>query len=112
VQDAFALEGIDGIFKWLIEVNKSKPVPVEGMNGHPYYVAWWNALIGNADESVYWFERTLESDRIPYHYFNLIATNPDFDFLGTDNRFIEVIEKAGLAAYHNPSRQLILTQHN
>jgi len=111
LQDAFALEGIEGIFKWLIEVNKSNPLPVEGMNGHPYYIAWWNALIGNVNESVYWFERTLESDRIPYHYFNLIATNPDFDILRNDNRFLKVIEKAGLASYHHPAEKIILTDN-
>jgi len=42
----------------------------------------------------------LEAEKVPLHYFNLIAWNTDFDFLCYDPRFLTVIEKAGLAPYH------------
>jgi len=92
--------GISGIFNWLIDINMNSPVPMQGLNGNPYYLAWWNALNGDKEESVYWFEKTLEAERVPTHYFNLIAQNPDFDFLRDDPRFLAVIEKAGLAPYN------------
>jgi hypothetical protein len=78
----------------------NNPLPMQGLNGNPYYLAWWHSLIGNKEESIYWFERTVETEKIPMHYFNLIAQNPDFDFLRDDPRFLAVIEKAGLAPYH------------
>lgn len=101
IMDAYKEAGITGIFKWLIDININSPVPLQGLNGNPYYLAWWNALIGNKEESVRWFEKCLETENLPMHYFNLIAQNPDFDFLRDDPRFLAVIEKAGLAPYHN-----------
>jgi TolB-like protein/AraC-like DNA-binding protein len=101
ILNAFNKSGIEGIFTWLIDVNINKPVVrLEGINGHPFYIAWWYAILGNREESIYWFERTLEAQRIPLHYFNLIATNPDFDILRDDPRFQAIIEKAGLAPYN------------
>ncbi len=100
ILDAFNESGIKGIFTWLIDFNINRPVPLEGLNGHPYYIAWWYAILGNREESIYWFERTMEAETKPLHYFNLIATNPDFDILRDDPRFLAIIEKAGLAPYH------------
>ena len=101
IQAAFTENGINGIFTWLIEVNNTKPIPVEGMDGHPFYSAWWNAILGNKDDAIYWLEQSLEYPRPLGHYSNLIATNPDFDLLRNDPRFLQVIEKMGLAPYHN-----------
>jgi len=100
ISDAFQKSGIEGLFSWLIDVNKNKPIPVEGMSGHPFFIAWWNAILGNTDESVYWLERNLEHPRPLYHYFNLIATNPDFDIMRDDPRFLNIIDKLGLAPYN------------
>ena len=100
ILDAFNESGIKGIFTWLIDFNINRPIPLEGLNGHPYYIAWWYAIIGNREESIYWFERTMEAKTKPLHYFNLIANNPDFDILRDDPRFLAIIEKAGLAPYH------------
>lgn len=98
--DAFEKSGIEGIFLWLIDLNKTRPIPIEGLNGHPFYISWWYAIIGNREESIYWLERTVEEKYIPRHYFNLIANNPDFDLLRDDPRFLEIIEKEGLTPYH------------
>jgi TolB-like protein/AraC-like DNA-binding protein len=100
IMNAYGESGISGIFNWLIDINVNDPLPLQGLNGNPYYLAWWHALIGDKEESVYWFERTVEAEKVPMHYFNLIAQNPDFDFLRDDPRFLSVIEKAGLAPYH------------
>jgi TolB-like protein/AraC-like DNA-binding protein len=103
VQAAFNKSGINGVFSWLIEVNNNRPIPVEGMDGHPFYSAWWNAILGNKSEAIYWLEQSLEYPRPLGHYTNLIATNPDFDLLRDDPRFLEVIEKKGLTPYHKPT---------
>ncbi len=100
VGDAYTESGIEGIFTWLIDLNKNNPIPIEGLNGHPFYISWWYAIIGNREESIYWLERTVEEQYIPRHYFNLIANNPDFDILRYDPRFLAIIEKEGLAPYH------------
>jgi len=100
VMDAWHKGGTNGIFLWLIEVNMNRPVGIDGINGNPFFNAWWYAILGENEQSVVWLERTLESKRIPWHYCNLIATNPDFDILRSDPRFITVLQKAGLAAYN------------
>lgn len=100
VMDAYRKSGIDGIFTWLIDININRPIPVDGLTGHPFFVAWWNAILGNREESIRWFEKTIEMSFIPKHYFNLIATNPDFDILRDDPRFLAIIEKAGLTPYN------------
>jgi len=101
VLDAYRKSGTDGIFTWLIDININRPIPLDGMTGHPFFIAWWYAITGNREESIKWFEKTIEMEFIPKHYFNLIATNPDFDILRGDPRFLAVIEKAGLIAYNN-----------
>ncbi len=101
IREAYNKSGINGLFAWLIDVNKNKPIQVMGMNGHPFYIAWWNAILGNREESVYWLQRNVEHPRPLYHYFNLIATNPDFDILRDDPRFLKIIDEIGLTPYHN-----------
>lgn len=100
IEMAFNEKGINGIFAWLIDVNNNKPIKVEGMDGHPFYSAWWNAILGNKNEVIYWLERTLEYPRPLGHYSNLITTNPDFDLLRDDPRFIEIVDKFGLTTWH------------
>jgi TolB-like protein/AraC-like DNA-binding protein len=100
IQIAYNEYGINGIFTWLDEVNQNKPIPVEGMDGHPFYSAWWNAILGNKNEAVYWLERTLEDPHPLDHYSNLITTNPDFDLLRDDPRFLQIMEKFGLTPWH------------
>ncbi len=97
---AFNESGIKGIFTWLIDFNINRPIPLEGLDGHPYYIAWWYAILGDREESIYWFEKAMDTKMKPLQYFNLIANNPDFDILRDDPRFLAVIEKAGLAPYH------------
>ncbi len=99
IEKAYREEGIDGLFKCLIDINKNNPIKVEGMNGHPFFIAWWNAIIGNDDEAIYYLEQTVAAERKPYHYFNLICTNPDFKRLYNNPRFINVVDQIGLTPY-------------
>jgi TolB-like protein/Tfp pilus assembly protein PilF len=105
IQNAFNQAGIKGLFYWLIDANKNNPIPVEGMNGHPFYIAWWNAILGNEDETVFWLEKVLDEKMIPYHYFNLICTNPDFYFLHNNPRFIKIVDDIGLTPYFHPKKK-------
>ena len=100
VMDAYYKSGIEGIFNWLIDINMNRPLPVDGLTGHPFFIAWWHTILGERDQALTWLEKTLEQPYIPLHYFNLITTNPDFDILRGDPRFAAVVEKAGLAAYN------------
>lgn len=100
IKDAFSRSGIEGLFTWLIYVNMNKPVPVAGMTGHPYFIAWWYAILGNREESIYWLEKNMEARYRMYEYFNLIATNPDFDILRNDPRFLKIIDETGLTPYN------------
>jgi len=101
ITKAYRDKGIQGLFYWLIEINKTKPLPVEGMNGHPFFLAWWNAILGDKEEAMYWLEKNMELQMRVYHYFNLIATNPDFDILRDDPRFLNIVDEIGLTAYHH-----------
>ncbi|HUW93991.1 MAG TPA: helix-turn-helix domain-containing protein [Bacteroidales bacterium] len=100
ISDAYQKSGIKGLFSWLVDVNMHNPIPVEGMTGHPFFIAWWNAILGNTDESVYWLEKNLEHPSPLYLYFNLITTNPDFDIMRDDPRFLAIIDELGLAPYN------------
>lgn len=103
IMQAFNKTGIDGLFYWLIQLNKNNPLPVEGMNGNPFYIAWWNAILGNTEETILWLQKAVEHPRAPHHYLFLIGTNPDFDFLRDDPRFLKIIDSIGLSSYHNPN---------
>ena len=100
MEDVFQRSGIRGLFEWLIDVNLHKPVPITGMNGNPFFPAWWNAILGNRDEAVFWLEKNLDHPVRLAHYLNLITTNPDFDCIRDDPRFLAIIEELGLTPYH------------
>ncbi|MEN8230887.1 MAG: hypothetical protein ABFS38_22215, partial [Bacteroidota bacterium] len=100
VMNSYYKSGIEGLFTWLIDLNTNKPGVSQGLNGQPYYIAWWNALLGNTEESIHWLNRNLEARYKAYHYFNLIALNPDFDLLRSDPRFLSIIDQIGLTPYH------------
>jgi len=91
--------GVAGLFSWLIEVNINRPVPLTGMSGHPFFIAWWQAINGNKEEAIYWLERNMEAKLKLSVFFDLITTNPDFAILHNDPRFLAIIEKRGLARY-------------
>ncbi len=97
---AYESNGINGLFRWLIDININKPIPASGMNGHPFYIAWWCAIIGEKEKSIYWLQKNMETPGRLYTYFNLIALNPDFDILRNDSRFLSIIDKIGLTPYN------------
>jgi TolB-like protein/AraC-like DNA-binding protein len=100
ITDAFNRSGIKGLFEWLIDLNINRPVGLEGMSGQPFYVAWWYAILGRKEQAIYWLEKVNKSQYIPYHYFDLITTNPDFDFIRDDPRFIKILDEYGLKPYN------------
>ena len=99
ITDARKRSGIKGLFEWLIDLNINKPVGLEGMNGQPFYIAWWYAILGRKEESIYWLQKVKKSQYIPYHYFDLISNNPDFDFVRDDPRFLKIMEEFGLIQF-------------
>lgn len=100
IQQSFDKNNIEGLFEWLIDINKNNPINVEGMNGHPFFIAWWNAILGNEEQAVLWLEKNMQQQNKVFHYFNLIATNPDFDILRDDPRFLKIVDDIGLTPYH------------
>jgi TolB-like protein len=99
IDEAYASRGIKGILTCMIDINKNRPVRVEGLNGHPFYIAWWNAILGNKQEALYWLEQTITHKFPPYHYLNLIINHPDFEILHDDPRFTAIAKKIGLEAW-------------
>lgn len=99
VDSAYYSAGISGVFNWMIEINKNHPIWVEGLNGDYFFLAWWYAILNDADKAIYWLEQNLTYKRPNYHYFNLIIYHPDFEFLHNDPRFYEVVKKLGLQDY-------------
>ena len=85
---------------WLIDLNFNRPVNTEGLNGHPWFLSWWYALLGDKEKSLYWLEKNMSAPNNWQIYFDLIATNPDFDLLRDDPRFISIIDRRGLTPYH------------
>jgi TolB-like protein/AraC-like DNA-binding protein len=100
-EEVFQQSGIKGLFEWLIDVNIHKPVPVTGMDGNPFFPAWWNAILGNRDEAIFWLEENIDHPFRLAHYLNLITTNPDFDCLRDDPRFLAIVAELGLTPYHS-----------
>lgn len=100
ISDAYKKSGIRGLFTWLIDLNIRKPLPLEGMNGDPFYIAWWYAILGDKNESIFWLKKSSESKYKPYQYFDLITINPDFDFLRDDPVFTMILDEAGLLPYN------------
>ena len=107
IMDAYRKSGIDGLFNWLTDININRPVPVIGMSGQPFFTAWWYAIQDKREESLYWLERNMESANRNYTYFILIATNPDFDILRDNPRFLKIIDEIGLTRFNNrPAKRL------
>jgi len=100
IRKAYNESGIDGLYSWMIDVNKNKPLPIQGLNGHPFYIAWWNVILGNKEKAIFWLQENMKQKHRLYVYFNLIATHPDFDILRDDSRFLKIVDEIGLTPYH------------
>jgi TolB-like protein/AraC-like DNA-binding protein len=100
IKNAAKKSGAPGLYHWLIDFNLNHPINTEGLNGHPYFLGWWYALIGDKEKSLYWLEKNMSEKNKWIVYFDLIATNPDFDILRNDPRFLSIIDRQGLTPYH------------
>jgi tetratricopeptide (TPR) repeat protein len=111
ILNAFKKSGIPGLFIWLTDVNIHKPFAASGMSGHPFWIAWWYAILGDSEKSIYWLEKNMLTKSRQYTYFNLIATNPDFDILRDDPRFLSIIDQIGLTPYNTRKARKINSGH-
>lgn len=100
ITKVYQKSGIDGVFEWMIDININRPIPVFGLSGEPFFISWWYAILGDNEKSIYLLERNMEQKVKRHAFFDLIGTNPDFDILRDDPRFLAIIEKIGLAPYH------------
>lgn len=98
---AYRRSGIEGLFSWMVETNLSKPLPVFGLSGIPFFTSWWYAILGDEENSIYWLETNLTLERKRHAFFDLIVSNPDFDILRDNARFKAVVDKIGLTPYNN-----------
>ena len=103
IEESYMKSGTEGLFEWLVDININRPVSAAGLNGHPFFIAWWSAITGNKEQSILWLRKNLLSKTKLYIYFNLIATNPDFDILRDDPRFSAIIHQLGLTTYNKRS---------
>jgi TolB-like protein/AraC-like DNA-binding protein len=101
IMEAYNRSGISGLYEWITEINTNKPIPVVGLSGDRFFTSWWYAIMGNQEKSLYWLERNMESQYRNYTYFNLICTNPDFDIIRDNPRFLKIIDEIGLTHYNN-----------
>ncbi len=99
IQTVFEESGIDGLYHWLIDINENRPIPLDGLFGDSFFIAWWYAILGDQEQTLFWLEKVLEQERRLYHYFNLITTNPDFEFIRENPRFLKVVDEIGLLSY-------------
>lgn len=99
IPNAYKKSGIPGLFVWLIELNMKRPVPDEGLSGHPFFISWWYAILGDREHAIIWLEKKMEPNMGSF-YLSLITTNPDFDILRNDPRFLAIIEQIGLPRYN------------
>jgi TolB-like protein/AraC-like DNA-binding protein len=91
--------GINGLFAWMIDINRNRPLPVEGLSGHPYFIAWWYAMLGHKEESLFWLRKNMENIRRMSIYLDLINNCPDFDLVRNDPWFLSMVEELGLTPY-------------
>ncbi|MGB8490112.1 MAG: helix-turn-helix domain-containing protein [Bacteroidales bacterium] len=100
IPDVLHKSGIEGLFTWMTDININRPIPVTGLSGHPFFISWWYAILGDKEKSTFFLERNMEQKVKLYFFLDLIGTNPDFDLLRNDPRFLAIIEKTRLAPYH------------
>jgi TolB-like protein/AraC-like DNA-binding protein len=94
VLDVYNKSGTEGLIRWIINIRTENPRFVNGL-GLPYFVAWLNAILGDKEQCLYWLNKK------PFAYMShLIVSNPDFDFLRSDPRFLKIIEDHKLTTYH------------
>jgi TolB-like protein len=99
IMDVYNTSGVQGLFSWLIDLNIKKPVNATGLNGEPFYISWLYAFIGDSEKSLIWLAKSLQSKTLDNAFSDLIATNPDFDILRNDPRFIAIVYQLGLTYY-------------
>ncbi len=100
ILDIYKKNGTIGLFKWLIDLNINKPLKTIGLDGDPFLLSWWYAVSGEKEESLFWLEKSMETAK-DFAYSITLATNPDFDILREDPRFLAIIDKLGLTPYNS-----------
>lgn len=101
INKSYEQSGIKGLFRLLIDINENRPIPLQGLSGHPFYLAWWNAVLENEDETIFWLNKIHESPKKLYVYSNLLVNHPDFKFLRDNPAMPGIIDQFGLSTYLN-----------
>jgi TolB-like protein/Tfp pilus assembly protein PilF len=90
VKEVYNKSGINGLLNFLIDLQPESSIPSH------YILAQLYALLGKKEEALDCLEKTLEE----YEPHTLrINSNPDFDYLRSEPRFVALIKKMGLSDY-------------
>jgi TolB-like protein len=99
IQDAFYQSGIKGLFLWLTDQNLKKPCNITGLDGDPFFLSWWFAILGDRNKSLDYLEKSLDYPA-DFIYSISISTNPDFDIIRKEPRFLAFADRLGLSQYN------------
>ena len=102
VKEIYNKSGKNGIMNWLIEIQAVCPKLLFNDNSSPYVLAKWYAILDKKEEVLDILEKALEdrSTNIPR-----INTNPDFDNLHSEARFMAIIKEIGLSKYQDDHKK-------
>ena len=90
VKEVYNKSGINGLLNFLIDLQPESSTPSH------YILAQLYALLGKKEEALDCLEKTLEENE-PHSL--RINSNPDFDNLRSEPRFVALIKKMGLSDY-------------
>jgi len=90
ISDIYNKSGINGLWNWLIELERKKSIP------NPFTLANIYAKLNQKEEALNWLEKAFEEHcpDIP-----VINNSPDYDNLRSEPRFQAIIKKMGLSEY-------------
>jgi TolB-like protein len=83
--------GAKGLLNWVIELQLNSPKPSPSLLTRCY------AILDKKEEALDWLEKELEDRPTDLPRIN---TNPDFNNLRSEPRFLALLEKMGLSEYH------------
>jgi hypothetical protein len=92
VKEVYDKSGTKGLLNLLIEVE------LNNSNPSPYRLAHLYAFLGKNEEALDYLDKVMEEK---YPQILRINSNPDFDNLRSEPRFVALIEKMGLSDYGN-----------
>jgi tetratricopeptide (TPR) repeat protein len=92
IKNVYNQSGINGLLKWLIELELDKPNPPS------VAIARWYVKLDMKDKTLNWLEKAFEEHQPEIPRIN---NDPDFDNIRSEPRFQAIIRKMGLSEYQN-----------